>query len=259
MILKKYLTTFFRYRYLLKELVSRGIRLKYRHSYLGIAWTLLEPLLDMIVLTIVFGTLYGRTRDFSVYILTGRLLYGFFSSSTKTCLKSIRSHSGIIKKVYVPKYLYPLSMVISSYVLFLISLLVLVFMMIIMHVHPTVYLFQAIVPLTLIFLLSYGLGMILATAGVFFRDVEYLWSVVSLLIMYACAIFYYPEKLLESGYSWILKYNPVYCIIDLFRSAVFGSWMDHRNLIYSLVFSTVSVLIGTLVFKWKQDEFILHI
>lgn len=257
--MNRYVNTFIEYKNLLKELVARGIRLKYRHSYLGLIWTLLEPLLTMIVLTIVFGTLYGRTKDFSVYILTGRLLYSFFSTSTKSALKSIRAHSGIIKKVYVPKYLYPLSTIISQYILFLISLIVLIAVCIVMRIKPTVYLLQAPVALILLFLLAYGVGMLLATAGVFFRDIEYLWSVVSMIIMYTCAIFYQPDRLLQSRYAWILKYNPLFCIIQLFRSAVFGSWMNMQYLTYSAGFCAVALILGTLAFKWKQDDFIRYL
>ena len=100
--------------------------MKYRRSYLGIVWSLLEPLLTMIVLTIVFGTLFGnKDRTFPVYILTGRLLYSYFSNSTSRALKSVRANAGMIKKVYVPKYIYPLSSVLYNYVIFLISLIVL--------------------------------------------------------------------------------------------------------------------------------------
>ena len=114
--MKKYVDNFMQYRFLLSELVKKGIKLKYRRSYLGMIWSMLEPLLTMIVLTIVFGTLYGNTdRTFPVYILTGRLLYSFFSQSTKAALKSIRQNSAMIKKVYVPKYLYPLSSVLFNY------------------------------------------------------------------------------------------------------------------------------------------------
>ena len=111
--------SFLQNRFILSELVKKGIRLKYRRSYLGIVWSLLEPLLTMIVLTIVFGTLMGiDDTSFPVYILAGRLFYGFFSQSTTTALKSIRANSAIIKKVYVPKMLYPLSAVIFNYVIF---------------------------------------------------------------------------------------------------------------------------------------------
>ena len=119
---------------------------------------MLEPLLTMIVLTIVFGTLYGNTdRTFPVYILTGRLLYSFFSQSTKAALKSIRQNSAMIKKVYVPKYLYPLSSVLFNYVIFLISLIVLAMVSVILGVKPTFYLLQA--PIALILILIYVIWM----------------------------------------------------------------------------------------------------
>src|SRR5699024_10557403 len=136
----------------------------YRRSYLGILWTLLEPLLTMIVLTVVFGTLFGRTdKTFPVYVLSGRLLYTFFSGSTKSAMKSIRTHSGMIKKVYVPKYIYPLASVLSNYVTFLISLIVLVVVAAVLKVKPTLYLFQAFVPLITIAFMTLGVGLILCT------------------------------------------------------------------------------------------------
>lgn len=258
--MKKYIDNFFQYRFLLCELVKKGIKLKYRRSYLGIIWSLLEPLLTMIVLTIVFGTLFGNhTKDFPVYILTGRLLYSFYSSATKGALKSIRKNSGMIKKVYVPKYLYTVSDVVYNYIIFLISLVVLALVSIVLGVYPTIYLLQAIIALVLIFLLALGSGMILATIGVFFRDMEYLWSVALMLIMYTSAIFYDPQRLLDSGWGWILSLNPLYCIIDIFRAAMFGRMMDMNNFIYATVFSSVVLIVGVVAFKKKQDEFILHI
>ena len=247
--MKKYVDNFLQYRFLLSELVKKGIKLKYRRSYLGIVWSMLEPLLTMIVLTIVFGTLYGNTdRTFPVYILTGRLLYSFFSQATKAALKFIRQ-----------KYLYPLSSVLFNYVIFLISLIVLAIVSIVLGVKPTVYLIQAPIALILILIMSYGVGMILATIGVFFRDMEYLWSVALMLVMYTCAIFYYPTKLLKSGWAWILKYNPLYCVIDIFRCSVFGEMMNIHYFEYALGFSIVMILIGLFCFKKKQDDFILYI
>ncbi len=258
--MKKQFKNFMKYRFLLGELVKKGIKLKYRRSYLGIVWSLLEPLFEMIVLTIVFGTLFDNSdRTFPIYILTGRLLYSFFSQGTKASLKSIRSNSAMIKKVYVPKYLYPMSSVLFNYVIFLISLIVLVLVSLILGVYPTRYVFMALVALVLILVFTYGVGMILATLGVFFRDMEYLWNVALMLIMYMCAIFYYPQRLLDSGYSWILKWNPLYCIIAIFRDAVFGRMPDIQMLLYSTVFSFGSLLVGLFVFRKRQDEFILHI
>lgn len=257
---KKAVAGFMKYRYLLMELVKKGIKLKYRRSYLGLIWTLIEPLLTMVVLTIVFGTLLGNNeKTFPVYILTGRLIYSMFSGATGAAMRAIRSNSAMIKKVYVPKYLYPLSSVLYNYVIFLLSLIVLFVVAVVLHVYPTIYLVQAIVPLITLLLLSLGVGMILGTFSVFFRDLEYLWNVALMLIMYMCAIFYYPEKLLNSGYGFILKYNPLYCIIANFRSAVFGQPMNWSYAVYALGFSLVTMLIGFGVFYRQQDKFVLHI
>ncbi len=258
--MKKYIDNLIQYKFLLSELVKKGIKLKYRRSYLGIVWSLLEPLLTMIVLTIVFGTLYGNTdKTFPVYILTGRLIYSYYSTATKSALKSIRANSAMIKKVYVPKYLYPLSTVIFNYIIFLISLIVLAAVSIVLGIKPTIYLLQAPIALILVLILSYGCGMILATIGVFFRDMEYLWSVLLMIIMYTCAIFYYPEKLLKSGWFWILKYNPLYGIIKIFRDSVFGKPINMHYLMYTTAFSLLCLVIGLVCFKKKQDDFILHI
>ena len=113
--MKAYIENFKKYRFLLWELVKKGVKLKYRRSYLGILWTLLEPLMTMIVLSVVFGTLFGnKDPHFPVYILCGRLMYSFFSSATNGAMKAIRTNSGMIKKVYVPKYIYPLSSVLFN-------------------------------------------------------------------------------------------------------------------------------------------------
>ncbi len=252
--------SFLQNRFILSELVKKGIRLKYRRSYLGIVWSLLEPLLTMIVLTIVFGTLMGIDDiSFPVYILAGRLFYGFFSQSTTAALKSIRANSAIIKKVYVPKVLYPLSAVIFNYIIFLISLIVLAAVSVALKVYPTIYLFQAFLPLIVLFLLSLGVGLVMSTVGVFFRDMEYLWNVVLMLIMYTSAIFYMPEKLLKSGWGFILKCNPLYCSIACFRDALFGRPMEMKLLLYAFLFSVAACIIGMIAFKKNEDKFILNI
>ncbi len=257
---KKSNERFLQNRFILSELVKKGIRLKYRRSYLGILWSLLEPLLTMIVLTIVFGTLMGEhDKAFPVYILSGRLLYGFFSQSTTAALKSIRANSSIIKKVYVPKILYPLSSILFNYIIFMISLVVLALVAVVLGVYPTIYLLQIFIPLIVLLMLCLGCGLILSTIGVFFRDMEYLWTVALMLIMYTCAIFYRPGKLLGSKWSFVLKGNPLYCVIDNFRSAVFGEPMNLKCLLYATVFSVLSILIGYFAFKKKEDRFILEI
>lgn len=259
--MKRHIKNFKKYRFLLYELVKKGVKLKYRRSYLGILWTLLEPLLTMAVLTMVFGAWYGRgDNTFPVYVLTGRLLYSYFSNGTKVAMKSIQSNARMIKKVYVPKYIYPLSGVLYNYIIFLISLIVLVAVGAVLRVKPTIYLFQAVIPLILLFIMTLGVGLILATMSVFFRDLEYLWGVVLMLIMYASAIFYQVDKVISNGYGWLFKINPLYMIIANFRETViYGQPLSMEYLIPSAIFSFGSFIIGAYVFYKKQDEFILHI
>lgn len=262
--MKKIINNFLKYRYLLMELVKKGIKLRYRRSYLGIIWTLLEPLLMMIVLTFIFGTLLGRgDATYPIYILCGRLCFSCFNSSTTACLRSIRKNAGMIKKVYVPKYLYPLSEVLYTYFIFLISLIVLVIVCCVLGVFPQLSWLLVVVPLIQLLLLSFGAGMILATIGVFFRDMEYLWTIATTLIMYMSAIFYYPLQLVGNNPNdWkikLIELNPLYCIITNFRNCIFGDSFDSGLFLYSLIFSLVCIIIGVFAFFKKQDKFILEI
>ena len=240
------------------ELIKKDIEIKYRSSILGVLWTLLEPLLTMIVLTIVFSEMLGGGDPFfPVYILSARLLYTFYSNGSKVALKSIRSNAAMISKVYVPKYMYPLAAVLSNYVIFLISLIALVLVMAFMKVPITWYILEAIVPLIIVGLLTLGTGMLMSTLNVFFRDLEYLWGVALMLIMYTCAIFYKVDKI--TRFKWIFKINPLYSCIVNFRNAIFGEPLDMYHVFYSLGFSVVLLVVGTLLFWKKQDDFILYI
>ena len=248
------------YRFLLHELVMKGIRLKYRRSYLGIVWSLIEPVLTTIVLVIVFGTLFGNKKEnFPLYIITGRLLYTFFQNGTKAACTSIRANASMIKKVYVPKYMYPLAAVLFNFIIFLISMIVLVLVDIYCKVIPTWRVLWILPALFILMLMTIGVGMCLATLNVFFRDIEYLWNVGLMMIMYMSAIFYYPERIMASGYAWLLQYNPLYQVIMMCRCAVMGDPVDLGGILYALIFSILITVIGFVVFKKKQDEFILHI
>ncbi len=260
--MRQFIKNLKKYKYLFYELVKKDIKLKYRNSVLGLLWTLLEPLLTMIVLTLVFSELLGRgDQYYPVYILSGRLLYSFFSGGTKAALKSIRSHGAMISKVYVPKYMYPVASIVSNYVIFLLSLIVLVAVSAVMKVKPTIHMIGAILPLLILLVLTLGVGMILATLNVFFRDLEYLWTVALMLIMYTCAIFYKIEGIKK--HLWIFKYNPLYSVIVNFRNtvlySVYGQSMDMWHLWYSMGVSAALFAIGLVFFWRKQDRFILYV
>lgn len=277
-VITSYKDNFLKYRYLLKELVVKNIKLQYRNSVLGMFWTFLQPLMTMVVLSIVFSVVFGKGGggeivNYPVYLLSGRLLYDFFTQSTKRAMRSIRNNASIIKKVYVPKYIYPLSQVLSTFVTFLISLSVLAVVIIFFNVigkdpvHITFNVFFALIPIIILFIFSMGIGMFLATLNVFFKDIENFYDVLTLLLFYLVPIVYSIDKLGFTKDAWqvsLLKINPLYGIIEMFRAAVlhggeFWAFFDINQLIYTLGVALVTLLIGFVVFYKNQDKFILHI
>ncbi|NFH79247.1 ABC transporter permease [Clostridium botulinum] len=252
--------TFKSYNGLLWEFVKRDIKLKYRNSILGILWSMLNPLLVMVVLTFIFSNLFkNKIPNFPVYCLSGRLIYDFFSQSTNQCMNSITGKSSLIKKIYVPKYLYPLSRVISTFIIFLISLIPLIIIMILTKVKISIMFMFILYPLICLLLLSLGWGLILATVNVFFRDMQHLYSVVLLIIMYASAIFYSAD-IINPKYVKILNLNPIYPIINVFRDCIlYGRITNMESWILSSVYAIIAVIIGLSVFYKKQDRFILYI
>ncbi|MCL2195015.1 MAG: ABC transporter permease [Oscillospiraceae bacterium] len=270
----------YRYRHLLREIVVKNIKIQYRHSVLGVVWTLLEPLLTTLVLVFVFGRLFGGARlaqdpniiNFPIYLLCGRLLFHFFSQSTKRAMKSMKSSASVIKKVRVPKFIYPVANVLSNFVTFLISLVVLVGFVVFFVVaaserNPAPYLtwnlLLAPVPLLILFILSVGVGLIVSTLAVFFKDVEYLYSVFTMTLFYATPIFWSPATMGGSpdrGLMMVLNINPLFAIIEMFRDTVLrGQMIQLRQFVFALVFALVVLVIGIWLFQRKQNEFVLHI
>ena len=138
--------------------------------------------------------------------------------------------------------------------------MVLVGVGVVLKIQPTIYLLEAIVPLFLLFILTWGVGMILATMSVFFRDMEYLWNVILMIVMYASAIFYKADTVISNGYGWLFKLNPLYLIITNFRECVmYGQPLSPEHLIPAALFSFGCLGIGLFAFSKKQDDFILYI
>lgn len=264
---------FKKYRNLLAELTRKNIKLKYRNSWLGIFWSFLQPLLNMIVLSVVFGGIFGKHSKYivcyPVFLFTGRLLFDFFSTSTKQAMTSFRRNSAIIKKVYVPKYMYPVSSLLSTFVNFAISLLCLVCVWIFFKVtgiqgggdlHITWYALLCVVPMFLILVFSTGVGLILSVLSVYFRDIEYIWDVLLRLLLYMVPILYPLQKITTPWVIYIIKINPLYSMIELFRQCVlYGYIMSWRMLLYAAVVSVLTLIVGIIIFNWKSDDLIYHL
>ncbi|NRG00454.1 ABC transporter permease, partial [Paenibacillus dendritiformis] len=245
---------------LLLELIKKDIKLKYRNSFLGILWSMLNPLLMMVVLTIIFSTVFNNhINNFPVYVLTGRIIYQFFSESTNFAMDSIHANSQLIRKVYVPKYFFPLSRVCSSFITTLISTVPLLFVMLMTDVTFSWINIMFIIPLLYLLIISAGIGMLLASITVFFRDMKHLYSIVLMLIMYMTPIFY-PASIIPEKYMPIIKLNPLFSVVEMFRDVVMygqlpGLGAHFICIAYVFIYGTI----GILVFYKTQDRFIYHL
>ncbi|WP_175631950.1 ABC transporter permease [Virgibacillus siamensis] len=259
-IVRDYINNIKKYKYLMSILVRKDIKKKYKDSVLGVLWSFLNPLLIMIVLTIVFSNLFGtQISNFPVYLLTAKLLLDFFKSSTNQGMRSMRAYSGLIKKVPMPKYIFTAAKVNSNFVFFLISLTVLIFVMIVTTHGVTWNVLYAPIFLIFLYLFSFGAALILATVMVFFRDVEHLYAVAMTALGYASVVFY-PEEIIPEKYMFLLWFNPVYYYIEGFRQVVYyGTPPDLSNIIMCIVLGIGATVVGMYVFQKNQDKFILHV
>lgn len=249
-----------KYRFLIKQLVSRDFKAKYKRSILGVFWSFLNPLLTMMVQYIVFSNLFRFDIPYyPVYLLSGIIVFNYFSEACGMALTSIIGNATLITKVYVPKYIYPLTRILSSLVNLLISMIPLIIVTMLSGLHPTkAYL---LIPFMLVCLAMFclGLGMLLSAAMVFFRDIQFLWGVLTMIWMYLTPIFY-PESILPEQVVWVLKINPLYYFINFLRSCVIDG-VSPEPVVYVQCFliSLCVLAAGAWVFKKSQDKFVLYL
>jgi len=255
-----YLSNLYKYKDLFLELVAKDIKLKYRNSYLGILWSMLSPVLMMVVLCVVFMALFkSEIPNFPVYVLIGRIIYQFFSEATNFAMDSIYVNGQLIKKIYVPKYFFPLSRVCSSFITTMVGLIPLVILMAATGIHFKWVHLLFVVPLLYLLFISAGIGLLLSALYVFFRDMKHLYSIVLLVIMYMTPIFY-PVSILPEKLMPLFILNPLFTIVEMFRDivmyGVLPSAGDHAILFFYMILYCTA---GLYVFYKTQDKFIYHI
>lgn len=256
----RYWENFKKYRFLLKELVVNDIKIKYRRSVLGILWSVLHPLLMMIVLTLVFSNLFkSDIPNFPVYVFTGRLVWDLFFQSTVSSMSSVTSNAALIKKVYIPKYIFPLARCFSALVNTSFSFVALLLVMLVVKVEITPVLLLLPLAVFYIFLFATGLSLLLSAYTVFFKDLTYLYEVFTTAWMYFTPIFY-PTTVLPEKYQFIFAINPLYYLVDYFRDIVmFSTFPSMKDNLICLSIGVVAFIIGFYSFYRKQDKFILHV
>lgn len=254
------LQEFKKYYFLIEQLVGRDFKTKYKRSVLGVLWSFLNPLLTMMVQYVIFSTLFQSTvPNFAVYLLIGIVCFSYFSEATSIALNSIVGNASLINKVYMPKYIYPLSSIVSSTVNLLLSFIPLLLVVIITKTKVTSAVLLLPFGLVCLFMISLGVGMFLASAMVFFRDTQFLWNVLSMLWMYMTPIFY-PEDIIPNEFMTVYKMNPLYHIIRFIRCILInGVSPEPKAYLFCLLVSVIPLVIGVVVFKSTQDKFVLKI
>lgn len=266
--LKNTVTDFKRYVPLLFNLTSRDLKVKYRRSVLGLAWSVLNPLLTMIVLTQVFRLLMRvQVPDYAVYFILGSSMFNFFSEATTSSMSSILDSAPLIKKVHIPKYIFPLEKCIFATVNFMFSMIAVIIVMLLNPllnegnvIHPTWSMLLFPLPVIYCFLFSLGIGLVLSACTVFFRDVLHLYGVFLTMLNYLTPIIY-PVSLLESHnfIMSVVRLNPLYHFVDYFRSIMmYGQIPGLKENLICIGLGIAALLLGLFLFKRTQDKFILH-
>lgn len=258
--IKEYWMTFWKYKELLKELVLRDLKVKYRRSVLGYIWSILNPLLMMLVIALFFSYMFRfQIENYPVYLICGQVIYNFFSDATRQSMHSILHGGALIKKVKLPKYIFPMARSISSFINMLFSLVAVVLVMIITRAPLSLTILLFPLPLIYLFFISMGVGMILSVLVVYFRDIEHLYGIFLLALMYASPIFY-PISALPPTAAFIIKFNPLYHIMIMFRDVMyFGTLPSLRDNVVCLAFTLLSMGLGLIFFKKYQDNLVLNI
>lgn len=258
--MKKYIDNFWKFKPLLTELVSRDIKIKYRRSVLGVFWTVLNPLLMMVILSIVFSNIFKfDVENFPLYVLSGQVIFNFFNDATTSSMTAILTNASLIKKVYVPKYLFVLSRVVSSFINLMASFSALLIMMIVSRVELHWEMILSIIPLTMTVGFSLGIGLILAALTVRFRDIMHLYAVFTTGLMYLTPVIY-PMSILTESIKRIVMLNPLTNYLMMFRDVIFYATLPSvGSIIVGLIEMLLALTLGLWVFYKKQDGFILDL
>lgn len=248
------------YAFLMQQLVSREFKVRYKRSVLGILWSFVNPLLTMLVQYFVFTLVFKSSiPNYIVYLLIGITFFNFYSEATNGGMLSIITNASLIKKVYVPKYIYPLSQVLSASINFGISLLLMFGVSLINGLVPNLYYLLIPFAIISIFTLNIGVSLLMATGMTFFRDVQFIYSVFMTALTYATPMFW-DMSMIPDKYNWIFKINPLADIIIFVRDIVLNGIYPGTDLVLLMIGIPVAfLLVGIHVFRKNQDKFILYI
>lgn len=249
-----------KHQFLFEELVKRDFKKKYKRTVLGMAWSVLSPMMTLLVMRIVFTQFFGRSMEhYTIYLFCGNLVFAYFSESTTQGMTSLMANASIFTKVNVPKYLFLLSKNIQTLINFGLTLCVFFVFCILDRVPFTPYFLLLPVPVLSLVLFNIGVGLVLSALFVFFRDIQYLWSIFTQLLMYMSAIFYTVDSYAPQLQN-LFYLNPLYVVITYVRTLVLQAAMPSLGL-HLLMFGQAGLVlaVGCWMYKKYNTRFLYYV
>lgn len=250
-----------KYNFLMKQLISRDFKVKYKRSVLGVVWSLLYPVLTMAVMALVFTNIFRMSTpgvNYLVYLLSGLVMFNYFNEASNLAMSSVVANFSLINKVYIPKYIFPLSKCLFVGINFLLTLIPLYVIIFLTGTGINIlHLFLPYVFLCLL-LFTIGVGLILSTVSVFLRDMFYIYGVIITLWTYLTPIMY-DVSIIPEKYQIFMRFNPMFWFLDFARQIILYNQMPGiRNFLYCGIFGVGFLVIGIIIFKKNQDKFIYY-
>lgn len=246
--------------FLFSELVKRDFKKKYKRTYLGMLWSLISPLLTLLVLTLIFKSFFGtRTEHYTIYVFCGNIIFSFFSDATSGAMSALLSNAEVFSKVNVPKYLFLLSKVVSSLINFSLTFGVFIIFCVIDKISFGWNFLALLIPISSLIIFNVGIGLILSALYIFFRDVQYLWGVFTMLLMYLSAIFYTLDGFAPEIRRLFLL-NPLYVYIKYFRIVVInGTLPSIQFTALAIAYALLALLVGGVIYKRYNHKFLYYV
>lgn len=249
-----------RHQFLFEELVKRDFTKKYKRTVLGMAWSILSPLMNLLIMWLVFSNFFGNNvNHYVVYLFAGQLVFSYFTDATNLGMNSLVGNAGIFTKVNVPKYLFLLSQNVSSLINFGLTLLIFFAFAALDGIAFTWKFILLLYPIVCLVIFNLGVGLILSALFVFFRDMQYLWGILTQLIMWMSAIFYTIDTF-SYQVQWLFLANPIYLYIRYFRKIVIDSVIPTPQFhLLAAFYALVVLAVGCYMYKRYNHEFLYYV
>ena len=249
-----------RYKDLIIQLSRRNLVSRYKRSLLGVAWTMLNPLGSMLVMTIVFSRVFGRVESYPVYVLTGLIAWNFFSQTTRHCMDTILWGSGLYGKIYLPRTAFTISSIATGIINLLLSLLPLLAIMLVTGIPLRAAVVTLPLAILLLAIFALGFGLLLSAYSVFFPDIAEMYNVVLIAWMYLSPVIVPEDVLATILNGWVLRFNPMVYFIRLFRQILYSGIFPSLSMwLTAALIATLVLLAGWLVFTKKVDQFAYYL